>query len=149
MITCVLQLNSPTSVSSMRNTHTFKKLHSPTSVSSTRNAQFQKMALFKERLVYAKHTFSKSSVVSSTRDAIFFEKMLSRLRETTTLGGNTEPRPPEPSPAKPTRARKKSCLIYAKRVLTGNFTKSRLSSTRNTHTSKCKCRLIYARRYLF
>ena len=39
-------------------------------------------ALPNERLVYAKHTFPKSSVVSSTRDAIFFDKLPSRLRET-------------------------------------------------------------------
>ena len=96
------------------------QLHSPMSVSSTQKARFQLTALSNERLAYAKHTFSKSSVVSSTRDATFFEKMLSRLRETTTLGGNTEPRPPKPSPAKPTRARKKSCLVYAKRMFTEN-----------------------------
>ena len=92
--------------------------HSETSVSCTRNTHFQNTALSSKRLVYARRTFSKSSVVSSTRDAILFEQILSRLRETTTLGGNTEPRPPKPSPAKPTRAGKKSCLVYAKRMFT-------------------------------
>ncbi len=58
--------------------------------------------------------------------------MPSRLRETTTLGGNTEPRPPKRRPAKPTRARKKSCLVHAKRMF--------------TESSKKKSPLVYARR---
>ena len=77
-----------------------------------------KTALSSKRLVYVRHTFSKSSVVSSTRDATFFENMLSRLRKTTTLGGNVESRPRKPSPAESTRARKKSWLVYAKRIFT-------------------------------
>ena len=44
--------------------------------------------------------------------------MLSRLRKTTTLGGNVEPHPRKPSPAESTRARKKSWLVYAKRIFT-------------------------------
>ena len=108
--------------------------HSETSVSCTRNTYFQNTALSSKRLVYARRTFSKSSVVSSTRDATFFENMLSRLRKTTTLGGNVEPRPRKPSPAEPTRARKKSCLVYAKRM----FTESSLKTSP----------LVYARRTL-
>jgi hypothetical protein len=92
--------------------------HSETSVSCTQNTHFQNIALSSKRLVYARRTFSKSSVVSSTRGATFFEKLQSRLRKTTTFGGNTEPRPPKPSPAEPTRAREKSCLVYAKRMFT-------------------------------
>ena len=45
---------------------------------------FQQTALSNTRLVYAKHTFTKSSVVSSTCDATFFGKLVSRLRETPT-----------------------------------------------------------------
>ena len=108
--------------------------HSETSVSCARNTHFQNTALSSKRLVYARRTFSKSSVVSSTRDATFFENMLSRLRKTTTLGGNVEPRPRKPSPAEPTRARKKSCLVYAKRM----FTESSLNTSP----------LVYARRTL-
>ena len=40
-------------------THFVLQLHSPTRVSSTRNTHFRKTALSDERLVYAKHTFSK------------------------------------------------------------------------------------------
>ncbi len=84
------------------------QLHFPTSVSSMRNTHFQKNTLSNERLVYARHTFSKSSVVSSTRDATFFDKLPSRLRETPTLGGKAEPSPAEPSRAEPIRAEQKS-----------------------------------------
>ena len=125
------------------------RLHSETSVSCTRNTHFQKTALSNERLVCARRTFSKSSVVSSTRDATFFEKIASRVRETTTLGGNTEPRQPKPSLARPTRARTKSCLVYAKRMFTQNSNKKNASRLRETHASKRKCRLVYARRYFF
>ena len=69
----------------LRVTHTFKHLHSPTSVSSTRNARFRKTALSNERLVYVKCAFPKSSVVSSTRAATFFENMASRPHQTTSL----------------------------------------------------------------
>ena len=56
--------------SRLRETHTFKKLRSPTSVSSTRNTHFQ------------------NQVSSRLREALLFlKKMLSRLRETPTLGG--------------------------------------------------------------
>ena len=84
------------------------QLHAPTSVSSTRNVHFQQTALSNTRLAYAKHTFPKSSVVSSTRDATFFDKLPSRLRETPTLGGKAEPSPAEPSRAEPIRAEQKS-----------------------------------------
>ena len=128
-------------MSRLRETHIFKTpskfawlWHSETSVSCTRNTHFQNTALSSKRLVYARRTFSKSSVVSSTRDATFFEKIPSRLRKTTTLGGNAEPRQPKPSPAKPTRAREKSCLVYAKRM----FTESALNTSP----------LVYAKRTL-
>ena len=101
--------------------------------------------------MYAKHTLSKNCTfqrASRLREThifkikcrlvyarrYFFALMLSRLRETTTLGGNTEPRPPKPSPAKPTRARKKSCLVYAKRMF--------------TESSQKKSPLVYAKRTL-
>ena len=136
--------------------------HSETSVSCTQNTHFQNIALSSKRLVYARRTFSKSSVVSSTRGATFFEKLQSRLRKTTTLGGNAEPRPPKPSPAEPTRARKKSCLVYAKRMFTESslntsplvYAKrtlpnaSVLSSTRDA-IFLANCRLVYAKHPLW
>ena len=81
--------------------------HGKSRVSSTRNACLQNTKK-KSPLVYAKHTLPNASVVSSTRDGTFVEKLLSRLRETPTLGGNAEPSPSEPSLAQPIRAEQKS-----------------------------------------
>ena len=57
-------------------------------------------------LVYTRRTLPNASVVSSTRDATFFDKLLSRLRETPTLGGKreAEPSPAQPNPAEPSRS---------------------------------------------
>ncbi len=40
-------------------------------------------------------------------------------------------------------------LVYAKRTLSKNCTLQRASRLRETHISKIKCRLVYARRYFF
>ncbi len=66
------------------------------------------MALFNERLVYARRTFPKSSVILSTRDATFFDKLPSHLRKTRTLGGKAEPSPAKPGRAEQIRARANS-----------------------------------------
>ena len=50
--------------------------------SCTQNTHFQNTALSSERLVCAKQASTKLSVVSSTRDAIFFYKLPFRLHET-------------------------------------------------------------------
>jgi hypothetical protein len=58
-----------------------------------------KPALSTERLVYTKRTFEKSSVVSPTANATYFEKVTSRLYQMPTLGA--EPTRTEPNRAGP------------------------------------------------
>ena len=41
------------------------------------------------------------------------------------------------------------CFVYAKRTLSTNCTLPRVSRARETHIFKTKCRLVYARRYIF
>ena len=125
------------------------QLHSPTSVSSTRNARFQKTALSNERLVYAKCTFPKSSVVSSTRDATFFEKMASRLHQTPTLGSGSRHRGWGWMGQRLQMHSVKWCLVYAKRTLSKNCTLQHAPRLRETRISKIESRLVYARRYFF
>jgi hypothetical protein len=110
------------------------RLHSETSVSCTRNAHFQKTALSSERLVYARRTFSKSSVVSSTRYATFFEKKCCLVYAKPPLWEATLSRA-HPSPALLSQlehgksrvsSTRNACLQKAPKT-------SRLSSTRNAH----------------
>ena len=91
------------------------ELPSQMGVSSTRNGRFWNTVLLSARFVQTKCTLSKSTVVSSTRDATFFENVLSRLRETLTFRGlasQTCPRWVYPNRSK-SHIRKKKCAVSA------------------------------------
>ena len=95
---------------------------------------------------------SRSEPIRADQKSTAQKKVASRLRETPTLGGKAEPSPAKPSrsePSKHPQHQNKLRLVHTKHTCSKNCTLQRASRLRETHTSKIKCRLVYARRYFF
>ena len=99
--------------------------------------------------MHAKHTFSKPSVVSSTRDDTFLKNNASRLHQTPTLSGRPRHRGWGWMRQRWQKHSERWCLVQAKRILSKKCPLQRASRLRETHISKIKCRLVYVRRYIF
>ena len=99
--------------------------------------------------MHVEHPLPKSSVVSSTRNAVIFEKIPSRAGQTPTLGSGSRRRGGGLYGQRLQMHSISSRSVQTKRQHFNNCTLRRASRARGMHIVKIKSRLAYAKCYVF